>query len=123
MKFKYVRIQGKELSSKTNYFKGVFAMCVRLIKDDIMDEEDAGLYEEISDWFREELPFPPQCRNREKVICFFKTENSEEMMKMVTPMMWLLEKYNHPFDVVYTNFPCGEIVYEDKYQIVVEMDE
>jgi hypothetical protein len=34
--------------------------------------------------------------------------------------MWLLEKYNHPFFVVYTNSP-GEIVYEDEYQIVVKV--
>ena len=36
--------------------------------------------------------------------------------------MWLLEKYNHPFYVVYTNFP-GEIVYEDEYQVAVRVDD
>ncbi|MBQ7168300.1 MAG: hypothetical protein IJR63_00175 [Synergistaceae bacterium] len=44
------------------------------------------------------------------------------MMKMITPAMWLLEKYHHPFYVVYTNTP-GEIVYEDKYQVVVKAGE
>ena len=29
--------------------------------------------------------------------------------------MWLLERYDHAYYVVYTNFP-GEIVYEDEYQ-------
>jgi hypothetical protein len=120
MKFKYVRIQGKELAANTNYAKGVFSMCWQLIQDDVMDEEDADLFKEIDQWFSEELPYPPQCMNREKVVCFFKTENSKEMMKMINPAMWLLEKYNHPFDVVYTNFP-GEIVYEDEYQIVVNV--
>ena len=123
MKFKYVRIQGKEKSTRTNYAKGIFSMCWRLIKDDVMNEEDAGLFREINDWFAENLPFPPQCANREKVVCFFKTENSDEMMKMIVPAMWLLERYNHPFDVVYTNFPGGTIVYEDKYQVVVQLDE
>ena len=42
-------------------------------------------------------------------------------MKMITPAMWLLEKYKHPFYVIYTNFP-GEIVYEDKYQVVCKID-
>ena len=36
--------------------------------------------------------------------------------------MKLLEKYNHPFYVVYTNTP-GEIVYEDEYQVVVKSGE
>ena len=55
-----------------------------------------------------------------KVVCFFKTENTEEMMKMIRPALWLLDKYNHPYFLVYTNTP-GEIVYEDKYQVVVKV--
>ena len=43
-------------------------------------------------------------------------------MKMINPLMWLLEKYQHPYSMIYTNFP-GEIVYEDDYQIVVKVDE
>ena len=41
---------------------------------------------------------------------------------MINPLLWLLERYKHPYYVVYTNFP-GEIVYEDEYQIVVKVDE
>jgi hypothetical protein len=43
------------------------------------------------------------------------------MLKMIRPALWLLEKYNHPYFVVYTNTP-GEIIYEDKYQVVVKTD-
>jgi hypothetical protein len=85
-----------------------------------MDEEDVGLFKEIDSWFAENLPWPPQCKNREKLVCFFKIENTEEMMKMIRPALWLLEKYNHPYYLVYTNMP-GEIVYEDKYQVVVKV--
>ena len=119
MKFKYVRIQGRELAHNTLYAKGIFSMVWGLIQNDIMDEEDQALFKEIDSWFAENLPWPPQCMRRENVVCFFKTENTEEMMKWITPAMWLLEKYNHPFYVVYTNTP-GEIVYEDEYQIVVK---
>ena len=55
-------------------------------------------------------------------ICFFKTENADLMMKMIHPAMWLLQRYNHPFYVVYTNDP-GEIVYEDEYQVAVKVPE
>ena len=120
VKYKYVRIQGLDLAENTMYAKGIFSMCMQLIQDDDMDEEDAGLFKEIDDWFAENLPWPPPCKRQEKVICFFKTENSEEMMKMIRPLCWLLERYNHPYFLVYTNTP-GEIVYEDKYQVAVKV--
>lgn len=120
-KFKYMRIQGKELAANTMYAKGIFSMCWEMIQKDVMDEEDADLFREIDTWFAEILPFPPPCQNREKVVCFFKTENTEEMINLITPAMWLLEKYDHPFFVVYTNTP-GEIIYEDQFQVVVKTD-
>ena len=121
-KFKYVRIQGRELAENTKYAKGIFSMCWQLIQDNVMEEEDADLFKEIDAWFADILPYPPPCKRQEKVICFFKTENTEEMMKYITPAMWLLDKYNHPFFVVYTDSP-GEIVYEDEYQVVVKVDD
>ena len=120
MDFKYVRIQGLELAENTLYAKGIFSMCMQLIQNDVMEEEDAGLYREIDSWFSENLPWPSPCRNQEKVVCFFKTENAEEMMRMIRPALWLLEKYHHPYYLVYTNTP-GEIVYEDQYQVAVKV--
>ena len=121
MKFKYLRIQGKELAENTMHAKGVFSICMQMLRDDVMNEEDAGLYREIDDWFAKELPWPEPCKRQEKVVCWFKTENADMMMKMMQPVMWLLERYNHPYYVVYTNFP-GEIVYEDEYQVCCKVD-
>jgi hypothetical protein len=121
LQFKYVRIQGKELAKNTMYAKGIFSMCWGLIQQDVMDAEDADLFREIDGWFAENLPWPPQCMNRESVVCWFKTENSQEMMKMIRPALWLLEKYHHPYFLVYTNSP-GEIVYEDQFQVVAKTD-
>ena len=95
MKFKYCRIQGKELAANTKTGKGIFSMLNQMVTDGVMEDEDVGL---------------------------FKTENSDMMMKMINPLMWLLERYSHAYYVVYTNFP-GEIVYEDDYQVVVKVDE
>ena len=119
-RYKYVRIQGQELAANTMYAKGIFSMCWQLIQNDVMDGEDQDLFREIDSWFAEELPWPDPCKRQEKVVCFFKTENTEEMMKMIRPALWLLEKYNHPYFLVFTNSP-GEIVYEDKYQIAVKV--
>lgn len=120
-RYKYLRIQGKELARNTMQGKGIFSMCWQLIQEDKMDEEDEGLYREIDDWFAHNLPWPPQCKNQEPVVCWFKTENYDEMMKMIRPALWLLERYNHPYFLVYTNTP-GEIVYEDKYQVATKAD-
>ena len=122
MKFKYVRIQGRDLASNTMHPAGIFAMCVRLIQQGLMDEVDAALYREIDSWFVESLPFPEPCMNKEKVVCFFKTENADLMLRMLNPAMWLLDKYGVPFFMVYTNTP-GEIVYEEEYQVTVKVDE
>ena len=75
--YKYVRIQGKELAANTMTGKGIFSMFNQMVTDGVMDEEDVGLFKEIDSWFEEELPFPPQCKRQEKVICYFKTENTE----------------------------------------------
>jgi hypothetical protein len=40
---------------------------------------------------------------------------------MIRPAMWLLDRYNHPYFLVYTNSP-GEIVYEDQYQVAAKTD-
>lgn len=122
IKFKYCRIQGKELAANTLTGKGIFSMLNQMVTNGEMEQEDVDLFKEIDDWFAEELPWPPQCKRQEKVICYFKMENSEVMMKMINPLLWLLERYKHPYYVIYTNFP-GEIVYEDPYQIVVKVDE
>jgi hypothetical protein len=121
LKFKYVRIQGKELARNTMHAKGVFSMCWQMVQNDVMEAEDADLFREIDAWFVDNLPFPPQCRDQEPVVCWFKTENSEEMLKMLRPAMWLLDRYRHPYFLVYTNDP-GEIVYEDRYQIAARAD-
>lgn len=119
--YKYVRIQGREVSPDTMQGKGVFSMCWKLANESIMDEEDAELYREIDSWFAENLPFPPQCMNKEPVICFFKTENAREMLNLIKPALWLLDRYDHPYYVVYTNNP-GEIVYEDQFQVAVKVN-
>ncbi|MCR5650400.1 MAG: hypothetical protein K6F86_04400 [Lachnospiraceae bacterium] len=122
MKLKYCRIQGKELAANTGIGKGIFSMLHQMVTNGEMSGEDADLFLEIDAWFADVLPWPPQCKRQEKVICYFKMENTEMMMKMVKPMMWLLDRYDHPYYVVYTNSP-GEIVYEDDYQVVVKVDD
>ena len=64
MKYKYVRIQGKRLAKNTMYAKGVFSMCMEMIRNEVMEQEDADLYMEIDSWFAENLPWPPQCKNQ-----------------------------------------------------------
>ena len=43
------------------------------------------------------------------------------MTAQLEPVLELLEKYNHPYDIVYTNI-VENIVYEDAYQIAVRIE-
>ena len=119
--YKYLRIQGKTMMRNTMFARGVFSVCMQLLESGKMEEEDADLFKELNNWFLDNLPLPPQCTNQNPVICWFKTENSDEMIKMIRPVLWLLERYEVPYYLLYTNTP-GEIVYEDKYQIVTKTD-
>lgn len=121
MQFKYMRIQGREESWITKYPKGIFGMCWRMIMDGVMSKEDEELFRNIDQWFKDNLPEPEPCKNGEKVITFFKTETTELMQEKIKPAMELLDKYNHPYDVVYTNF-VGAIVYEDEWQVAVAVE-
>ena len=119
---KYMRIQGREDSYITKYPKGIFSLCWNLIKDGILTEEEKELFISIDNWFKEVLPEPEPCVNHEKVITFFKCESTKEMYEKLKPAIALLDKYNKPYDIVYTNF-VGEIVYEDDCQIAVRVEE
>ena len=120
--YKYLRIQGRNLVSNTLTGKGIFGLFMDLIRNEVMDQEDTDLYMELDSWFAENLPWPEPCKRQESVICYFKTENTNEMLKWIKPALWLLDRYDIPYYLVYTNTP-GEIVYEDQYQIVAKADD
>lgn len=121
MDFKYVRIQGRELSYVTKQPKGIFAMCWRMIYDNRVTREEEERFREIDAWFKQNLPEPEVCKNGDvTVITYFKVATTAHMLEKLVPAMQMLEKYNHPYDVVYTNF-VGNIVYEDEYQVAVDV--
>lgn len=41
-----------------------------------------------------------------------------EMLERIQPLIDLLDKYDIPYDIVYTNY-VGKIVYEDEHQVGV----
>ena len=122
MEWKYMRIQGREDSWVTKYPKGIFSMCWRMIMDGQMEPEDEKLFREIVDWFIANLPQPEPCRNGEKVITFFKIGTTDEMLRKIEPAVRLLDKYEHPYDIVYTNF-IGTVIYEDEWQVAVRVED
>lgn len=121
LRYKYVRIQGREQAWVTKYPKGIFGMCWRLIMDGKMSKEDEERFKSIDEWFKAHLPEPEPCKNGEKVITFFKTNTTREMLCVLEPAMELLDKYEHPYDVVYTNY-VGAVIYEDEWQVAVKVE-
>ena len=118
---RYMRIQGREDSWITKYPKGIFGICWRMIRDGIMKPEDEKIFLEVDEWFRANLPEPEPCKNQEQVITFFKTETTGEMQRMIAPAVRILDRYGHPYDIVYTN-AVGTVVYEDEWQVAVRVE-
>ena len=122
MKCKYVRIQGREDSYITKYPKGVFSLCWNLVDGGVLTEAEKTIFVSIDNWFKENLPEPEPCKNHERVITFFKTGSTGEMLEKLEPAIALLEKYKKPYDIVYTNFVV-KIVYEDEWQVAVSVED
>lgn len=122
MAYRYMRIQGREESYVTKYPKGVFSLCWNLIRDGVLTEAEKALFIAIDEWFKENLPEPEPCLNHEKVITFIKCAATEEMLEKLQPAIALLDQYQKPYDVVYTNF-VGTIVYEDEWQVAVRVED
>ena len=44
------------------------------------------------------------------------------MQEKIAGAVQLLDKYEHPYDIVYTNF-VGTIIYEDEWQVGVRVED
>ena len=119
---KYMRIQGREIAYRTQKPVGIFVLNWRRIRDGVYSAEDAEIYERTHKRFLENLPEPPfygnDNENPQGAVTWFKTANSGEMLERIQPLIDLLEKYDIPYDIVYSNY-VGKIIYEDDYQVGV----
>lgn len=118
---RYIRIQGREESWITKYPKGIFSLCWNLIRDGVMTPEEEKTFRGIDAWFKEHLPEPEPCKNHEKVITFFKTDTTQEMLEMLSPAVRILDAHLRPYDIVCTN-AVGTVVYEDEWQVAVKTE-
>lgn len=119
---KYMRIQGRETAYRTGKPVGVFILNWRRVRDGIYSEEDAALYKQTEKWFKQHLPEPPfygdNNDNPQGAVTYFKTDRFDEMREKAEVLMSLLDKYNVPYDIVFTDY-VGKIIYEDEYQVAV----
>lgn len=123
---KYMRIQGEELAYKTKKPVGVFVLTWRRVRDGIYSEEDKNIYLEVDKWFKDNFPEPPfygdNNDNPLGATTWFKTNNSSIMLEHIKPLLDLLDKYNVPYEIAYSD-NLGKVIYEDDYQIgVIDYD-
>ncbi len=120
---KYVRIQAR-YTGKTGKPVGLFAANWHIMRAGLFTEEDKELFLKTDEWFNDNLSNPPfysenaDLNNPQKAITYFKTAAISKYEDKIFILTGLLEKYNTPYDVVFTN-SVGEIIYEDDYQAAV----
>jgi hypothetical protein len=123
---KYVRLQGREISYITKKPVGIWTVCWRRIKEGVCNEFDKSKFIEADKWFVENLPYPPfygennddPNANIDGAICYFTTFYANKNWERFEPIFELLDKYQTPYDIIYTNYP-GKIVYQDDFQVGV----
>lgn len=118
---KYMRIQGQgEYSYGTGKLTGVFSLCHRRVNDGTFSPEDAKLFADTDQWFKDNLVQPPFYAdgNPRKAVTWFKTAAFPAMREKTQILTGLLDKYSVPYDIVYAD-DVGDIIYEDEYQIAV----
>lgn len=103
----YMRIQGKGIKCRERPFGMSFLNWNLLINrlDNLLDIE---CFEETYQWFSENLP--------SGVVTWFKTENREYIFEHVVPLIILLQHFDVPYDIIYTN-KVGKKVYENDFQV------
>lgn len=116
----FMRIQGRDLSYRTQKPVGIFSLGWRLIRNEIFSEDEKRLFVSIDQWFKDNLPEPPIYSDENSIgaITYFKVDNTDHMFEKLKPIMDLFRKHNVAFDIVYTDF-IGNIIYEDEYQVAV----
>ena len=91
-----------------------------MVELESLTEEDDATYFKTEGW-RYAVKEPEELTEKARLMA--DTPMAPTLLARArNPLLWLLERYRHPYYVIYTNFP-GEIVYEDDYQIVVKVDE
>ncbi len=117
MNSKYVRIQTHENGNGEPI--GIFHACWGLVNDHVMEPDDLEQFLRIDKWFTDHLPRPPfyKTGNPEKATTWFKCE-ANDMLKMIEPLMALLDKYGLKYNVFFADH-FGTIIYEDEYQVAV----
>ena len=122
---KYVRIQGREIAWVTKKPIGFFGLGWRRVKDNTFNEEDKEKFIQADKWFEDKLPYPPfygensddATANSGGAITYFKNnENANIMFEGLMPILELFDKYEIPYDIIYTNY-VGKIIYEDEFQV------
>ena len=124
LKQKYARIQAR-YTGRTGKPVGLFAANWHLLNAGRFSEEDKALFLKTEEWFRNNLPVPPfydkenpEKNNPQKAITHFKTDAIAKYEEQIHVLTGLLEKYDVPYDVVFTN-TVGEVIYEDDEQVAV----
>ena len=120
----FVRFVTAEVHHESHEELGVFQAAFRLRNNNMLSEEEGAIFQEIRDWFNENLDEPtrftsakpPFYRKRQNGISWLK-DSARKHIGKIREIVALLERHDVPVRMIKSARP-GYIVYEDEFQIV-----
>ena len=95
--------------------KGVFSAAYSLLDSGDLDPVDWKALRELLDWFKENLPSPPDSFYASRAIFWFKS-SARESISSIWEVVFLLKAHGYHIEVL----KCprlGNISYEDGFQV------
>ena len=110
----FLRFTITQVDEDSHSPQGIFVAAYSLLDSGDLDPVEWKVLRELLDWFKENLPSPPDTFYASRAIFWFKSD--DENIRRIWEMIYLLKA--HAYHIEVHKCPrLGNISYEDKFQV------
>jgi hypothetical protein len=111
----FLRFTITHIDEDSHQPQGIFVAAYSLLDSGDLDPVEWKVLRNLLDWFKENLPSPPDSFYASRAIFWFKS-NAGESISRIWEMIYLLKAHAYHIEV-YRCPRLGNISYEDKFQV------
>jgi hypothetical protein len=112
---KWLRFATTRIDEDSRKPEGVFSAAYFLLDSGDLDQVEWKQLRELLDWFKANLPLPPDNFDKGRAIFWFQP-NARDCLDRVWELVQLLKQHGHHV-VIYKCPSLGNICYRDKFQV------